>query len=99
MHEIHHMLHSYYYLYIHILDIIENLPESKRVDELVRLNVREQSLNLAKTNIVQQAWANGSDISIHGWVYDLHDGIIETVCEIDSQTDWDNPIYRFEMYF
>ena len=80
-------------------DIIENLPESKRVDELVRLNVREQSLNLAKTNIVQQAWANGSDISIHGWVYDLHDGIIETVCEIDSQTDWDNPIYRFEMYF
>ena len=80
-------------------DKIESLPESKRVDELVRLNVREQSLNLAKTNIVQQAWANGSDISIHGWVYDLHDGIIETVCEIDSQTDWDNPIYRFEMYF
>ena len=78
-------------------DIIENLPESKRVDELVRLNVREQSLNLAKTNIVQQAWANGKDISIHGWVYDLHDGIIETVCEIDSKTDWDNPIYRFEM--
>ncbi len=78
-------------------DEIEKLPESKRLDELVRLNVREQSLNLAKTNIVQQAWANGNDISIHGWVYDLHDGIIETVCEIDSQTDWDNPIYRFEM--
>lgn len=78
-------------------DKIEKLPEPKRLDELVRLNVREQSLNLAKTNIVQQAWANGNDISIHGWVYDLHDGIIETVCEIDSQTDWDNPIYRFEM--
>jgi carbonic anhydrase len=75
---------------------IEKLEPEKRLDELIRLNVREQSLNLAKTNIVQQAWAQGSEISIHGWVYDLHDGIIDPVCEIDAATKWQNPIYEFE---
>jgi carbonic anhydrase len=75
---------------------IEKLEPSKRLDELIRLNVREQSFNLAKTSIVQQAWANGNDISIHGWVYDLHDGIIDPVCEIDGNTKWESTIYAFE---
>ena len=75
---------------------LEALPEKERLNELVRLNVREQSFNLAKTNIVQQSWSEGSEISIHGWVYDLHDGIIDPVCEIDAHTDWENPIYKFE---
>lgn len=74
---------------------IEKLDPAQQLDELIRLNVREQSFNLAKTNIVQQAWATGNDISIHGWVYDLHDGIIDPVCEIDADTNWDHPIYRF----
>jgi carbonic anhydrase len=75
---------------------LDALPEKERLNELVRLNVREQSFNLAKTNIVQQSWANGSEISIHGWVYDLTDGIIDPVCEIEANSDWENPIYRFE---
>ena len=74
---------------------LEALPEKERLDELVRLNVREQASNLAKTNIVQQSWANGGEISIHGWVYDLHDGIIDPVCEIDPETNWETPIYQF----
>jgi carbonic anhydrase len=77
-------------------DRILKLDPSKQLDELIRLNVKEQSFNLAKTNIVQQAWASGNDISIHGWVYDLHDGIIDPVCEIDAETNWEHPIYRFE---
>lgn len=75
---------------------IEALPEKKRFNELVRLNLYEQSLNVAKTTIVQKAWANGNNISIHGWVYDLRDGIIDPICEIDALTNWDNPIYRFK---
>jgi len=75
---------------------IEALPEKERFNELVRLNLYEQSLNVAKTTIVQKAWARGNQISIHGWVYDLRDGIIDPVCEIDVNTNWDNPIYRFK---
>lgn len=75
---------------------IELLPEKKRFNELVRLNIYEQSLNVAKTTIVQKAWSRGNNISIHGWVYDLRDGIIDPVCEIDVDTNWDNPIYQFK---
>jgi carbonic anhydrase len=75
---------------------LDALPETERLNELIRLNVREQSSNLAKTNIVQESWARGSEISIHGWVYDLHDGIIDPVCEIGPDSDWESPIYRFE---
>ena len=77
-------------------DKIEALPEKSRFNELVRLNLYEQSLNLAKTTIVQKAWSRGNNISIHGWVYDLLDGIIDPVCEIDANTNWDNPIYQFK---
>ena len=75
---------------------IEALPEKERFNELVRLNLYEQSLNVAKTTIVQKAWACGNQISIHGWVYDLRDGIIDPVYEIDVNTNWDNPIYWFK---
>lgn len=57
------------------LDKIEN--EKSRFDRFVELNVCEQVLDLAKTSILQSAWANGSQIHIHGWVYDVRDGIIE----------------------
>jgi carbonic anhydrase len=61
---------------------IEILPENERLNELVRLNVKEQVLNLARTSIVQQAWKDRELPYLHGWVYDLHDGVIETVLEI-----------------
>ena len=77
-------------------DKMEALPEKSRFNELVRLNLYEQSLNLAKTNIVQKAWSEGNNVSIHGWVYDLNDGIIDPICEIDANTNWDNPIYQFK---
>ena len=76
-------------------DKLDALPEGERLNELIRLNVFEQSYNLAKTNILQESWAKGSDISIHGWVYDLHDGIIDPICEIEPETEWEHPIYQF----
>lgn len=52
------------------------LPEDERLDELCRLNVAEQVLNVAETTVVQDAWGRGQDVSIHGWVYSLKDGRI-----------------------
>lgn len=57
------------------LDKIED--EKTRFDRFVELNVCEQVMDLAKTSILQQAWAKGQQIHIHGWVYDIKDGIIE----------------------
>jgi len=48
----------------------------KRFDKFVDFNVFEQVLNLAKTSIVQSAWERGQNLHVHGWVYDIKDGLI-----------------------
>jgi carbonic anhydrase len=50
--------------------------EPGRVDRLCELNVIAQVLNTAQTTIVQNAWERGQDLSIHGWVYSLKDGLV-----------------------
>ncbi len=50
--------------------------ETARFNRFVELNVVEQVLDLAKTSIVQGAWEQGQDLHIHGWVYDVKDGLI-----------------------
>ncbi len=57
-------------------DTIMALPEDKRADRLVELNVAAQVHNVARTSMVQKAWAEGRELTIHGWVYDLHDGLL-----------------------
>jgi carbonic anhydrase len=49
-------------------------PESLRHARLCELNVIEQVLNVCQTTIVQDAWARGQTLSVHGWVYSLADG-------------------------
>jgi len=51
--------------------------EDKRFDRFVELNVIEQVYDLAKTSIVQGAWSNGQDLTIHGWVYGVDSGIVK----------------------
>ena len=48
-----------------------------RVNRFVEVNVFEQVCNLAKTSIVQGAWERRSDLHLHGWVYDVADGLIK----------------------
>jgi len=50
--------------------------EQQRGNRLVELNVIENVYNLCKTTIVQNAWQNGQDIAVHGWVYSLSSGEI-----------------------
>jgi carbonic anhydrase len=47
-----------------------------REDRLCELNVAEQVRNVARTTIVQDAWRNGHDVKLHGWVYGIKDGLI-----------------------
>ena len=56
------------------LNEIEN--ETDKFNRLVELNVKEQVFNLAKTSIVQNAWNNGQELYLHGWVYGLNSGYV-----------------------
>jgi len=50
--------------------------EAERINLLCEFNVKRQVRNVVATNILQRAWAAGHDVSVHGWVYSLHDGLI-----------------------
>jgi carbonic anhydrase len=50
--------------------------QHKRLDRLCELNVLEQVVNIGQTNIVQDAWSKGQEISIHGCIYSLCDGVL-----------------------
>ena len=48
-----------------------------RLNKLCELNVIEQVLSAAETTFVQKAWKKGAEVAIHGWIYDLRDGLIQ----------------------
>jgi carbonic anhydrase len=60
---------------------------NERLNRLCELNVLQQVDNIAHSNIVQNAWARGQELSIHGWIYDIHDGILHKLrSPIDNVT-------------
>lgn len=63
------------------------------MDRLCELNVLEQAINIGQTNIVQDAWANGQTISIHGCIYRLHDDLLK-----DLHTSISNPQELHDRY-
>jgi carbonic anhydrase len=68
-------------------DEIDAQPDGDpRVNRLVECNVRDQLLNVAATSPVKAAWAEGRDLRLHGWVYDLRDGLLKDLLEIDRDT-------------
>ena len=50
--------------------------ETQRHRRLCELNVIEQVVNVSRTTVVREAWARGHSVAIHGWVYDIHDGLL-----------------------
>ena len=52
------------------------LEESLRLDRLCELNVIEQVVNVCQTTVVEEAWDKGQDLTIHGWIYRLSNGLI-----------------------
>jgi carbonic anhydrase len=78
------------------LDSIKD--EEAKFDRMVELNVIEQVYHLAETTIVQKAWATTKDAPhIHGWVLDLHTGLIKSMIEIEpGDTSKVADVYRYE---
>ena len=57
--------------------ILDATAAAAKLDVLCELNVIEQVMNVAHTTVMQDAWARGQKISLHGWVYGLKDGLLQ----------------------
>ena len=55
---------------------VDSLPEAQRHDRLCELNVLEQVVNVCHNPVVQDAWQRGQQLTVHGWIYGLKDGLI-----------------------
>lgn len=53
------------------------LQRTERMDRLCELNVIEQVVNVCQTTSVQDAWARGQPVTVHGWVYGLNNGLVQ----------------------
>ena len=59
--------------------LLSTTDEKANLDRLCELNVIEQVFSAAQTTIIQDAWQRGQSVTIHGWVYDLHDGLLHSL--------------------
>ncbi len=83
-----------YRLHKDFLDAI--VDENDRFNKFVEINVKEQVFDLSKTSIVQSAWRNEQDLTIHGWVYGLNSGYVtDLMVNISSNKDLDD-VYQLK---
>src|SRR5664279_2579988 len=76
-------------------DELESIPnQEKREDRLTELNVQEQVLHLAKTSIIQRAWKHRRGPELHGMVYGLKDGLLNTIFTMTPDSTLD-PLYTY----
>lgn len=68
--------------------------EQERLDRLCELNVVEQVANVAHTNIVQNAWKRGQELTLHGWIYSIQDGVLHDLIPSINSIDQVDPRYR-----
>lgn len=71
--------------------------EEAKVDRLCELNVIEQALNVCETTIVQDAWNRGQQLSVHGWIYGLQDGLLRDLHFCAQSTEEFRAVYRMAL--
>jgi carbonic anhydrase len=71
-----------------LVDPLRTVDE--RVNKLSELNVIEQTVNVARTTVIQDAWNRNQDVAVHGWIYGLKDGLLRDLqCTITSPSEVD----------
>ena len=87
----------------HIKDVVRFHPEKlqdldhqSKVDKLCELNVIEQVKNVCNTHIVRNAWKRGAELSVHGWIYNVENGILHDLgmcfTSLDEMLDYEIPL-------
>ena len=82
-----HWLHPIREVYAANRDALEAMEEKERWDRLCELNVIRQVRNVASDVFVQDAWARGQSISVHGWCYRLSNGLVNDLGVTVSSPD------------
>ena len=75
-------------------DFLIGVAAERRVDALVELNVIEQALNMCQTTVVQDAWARGQELVVHGWCYGLADGLLQNLAMTVADAAQANAAYE-----
>lgn len=79
-----------------IVDNDKTVEKNKRVNRLCELNVIEQVNNVCHTTIVQDAWDRGQELTVHGWIYSIRNGLIKDLNVSTGGKDQISQIYRVE---
>jgi carbonic anhydrase len=68
--------------------------DSKASDRLCELNVIEQVANVCHTSIARDAWERGQELTVHGWIYGLQDGLLQDLNVTVTDFSEISPVYR-----
>ncbi len=74
--------------------LLDGIAEDYRNDALVELNVIEQVINVAQSTVLQDAWIRKQNVTLHGWVYGVHDGLLQDMHLSVSANDGLEGLYR-----
>ncbi|QNP58697.1 carbonate dehydratase [Paenacidovorax monticola] len=75
-------------------ELIASIAPQWRHDALCELNAIEQVVNIAQTTVMQDAWARGQQVTLHGWCYGLKDGLINNLHMTVAGNDGLDSLYR-----
>jgi len=75
--------------------ILDAIPDQFiRGEKVCEVNVVEQALSVCQTTVVQDAWARGQELSVHGWIYGVHDGYLRDLYMSVTHPDEMYPQYK-----
>ncbi len=74
--------------------MIDSLPEAVRANALCELNVAEQVVNLCVSTVMVDAWAKNQKVTLHGWAFGVHDGLLQDLQMTVNSADSVEPVYR-----
>ena len=60
-------------------NLLDHIAEAHRHDALVELNAIEQVVNVCQSTVMVDAWARDQKVTVHGWVYGIHDGLLQNL--------------------
>ncbi|MBA2962796.1 MULTISPECIES: carbonate dehydratase [Ramlibacter] len=74
--------------------LLEKLAPERRGDALVDLNVIEQVVNVSVSTVMVDAWAKGQKVTVHGWAFGVHDGLLQDLGMSVSSTESLDTLYH-----
>lgn len=84
-------------LYLKHKSALAGLPKEEQGNRLCKINVAEQVYNLGNSTILRSAWERGEDLKIHGWFYDISDGVLKDLGMTANNRDVLESAYQASM--